>query len=416
MRTDYFFSFQPLQQVPDSTQTGESFMQLNNQGFMGQQSIMSAEFDDNSVDSLVKVKTRRLRPRKKKLHQKSYKYLDSYLIVKKDSFPFLENIKANSFSTINFDKFISNNDTSCLVYNKPNIFFNQDNINIDSISADCLSVDSINSITPKSFVADTSTIGYELTYFTVIPNGGSTPTEQKLTTELPDIQDIPVQNENANTYNLSSQIWLMLVILSVLLLYAFTKMHFKSKLKGYTQAVISYQSFNKMFKEQNMVNLRLGFLLSLIYNVSISLIIYYSVVNYFILNNYHHGIILFLIILGLVIAFTLFVISINKLLAFFFEQSNLINEIVYNFLFTNRIFGLLLLPIALTYPYLPEFFAKILLFSTWGIIVFSFVFRWFRGLVISFKYRVSYLYMILYLCILEIIPLIFFVKEILSLY
>ena len=416
MRTDYFFRFQPHQQVPDSTQTGESFMQLNNQGFMGQQSIMSAKFEDNSVDSLVKVKTRRLRPRRKKLHQKSYKYVDSYLIVKKDSFAFLENIKANSFSTINFDKYISNCDTSCLVYNKPNIFSNQDSINIDTISADSLCVDSLNSIIPEPFVADTSTIDCELTCLTIIPKGGSTPKEQKLTTELPDIQDIPLQNENSNAYKLSSEIWLMLVILSVLLLYAFAKMSFKSKLKGYTQSVRSYQAFSKMYKEQNMINLRLGFLLSFIYNVSISLIIYYSVVDYFILNNFHHGITLFLMIFGIIIAFTLFFISINKLLAFFFEQSNLINEIVYNFLFVNRFIGLLLLPIALTYPYLPVFFVKILLFSAWSIVVLSVVFRWFRNLVISFKFRVSYLYMILYLCVLEIIPLIFFAKEILSLY
>ena len=128
------------------------------------------------------------------------------------------------------------------------------------------------------------------------------------------------------------------------------------------------------------------------------------------------GIISYLIIFGIVVTFGLFFIGVNKLIAFLFEKYNLINEIVYNYLFSNRFLGLILLPIALVYPYLPDFLAEILLLSTWGIIVLSFILRWFRGIIISFKYRVSYLYMILYLCTLEIIPLLFFTKEILSLY
>ena len=91
---DYFFDFKPITQQPDSTQSNASFMQQNDEGFMGQQSIMSSQFEDTTVDSLVTVKTKKLRAYRKKKKVKSYKYLDSYLIVKKDSFPFLENIKA----------------------------------------------------------------------------------------------------------------------------------------------------------------------------------------------------------------------------------------------------------------------------------------------------------------------------------
>ena len=416
MRTDYFFKLIPFPQMPDSAQSNSSFMQQNNGGFMGQQSIMSAEFEDNSVDSLVKVKTRRLRPRKKKLDVKSYKYLDSYLIVKKDSFAFLENIKTNSFSTVDFDKFISKSDTSTIVYYKT----------IDAELQDSLSIDSIPGCMSIPLVKNALSSDYNIAYFSEMPFENINTVENEDTIEFVNLSvkeehtTAPVNNtaqeDHANTYKLSGESWLMFILLSVLLLFAFVRMHFNSKLRTYTQSVISYQSFNKMYKEQNTVNLRLGFLLSFIYNISISLIIYYSATNYFIVNNLPSGFILFLIIFGIVIAFTLFFISINKLLAFFFEQSNLLNEIVYNFLFANRFFGLLLLPTALSYPYLPELFAKILLFSAWGIIVFSFIFRWFRGIIISFKFRVSYLYMILYLCILEIIPLIFFVKEILSLY
>ena len=403
MRTDYFFNFTPLQQTPDSTQTGESFMQLNNQGFMGQQSIMSSEFEDNSVDSLVTVKTQKLRPRRKKLVIKSYKHLDSYLIVKKDSFAFLKNIETEAFTSLNFNKFISENDTNIVVYNPTKEIIKQ-----DSLIIDCL-----NNFVSESSINDSLRTDFLNIKENTLPIKNDTILEKELTTEL---ATTTKHNNYSTEHKLSGEPWLMIVLVAVLLLFAFTRMYFKSKIKNYSKAVLSYQSFNKMYKEQNTINLRLGSVLSLIYNISLSLILYYSIHSFHMLNEIQSGIISYLIIFGIVIAFSLFFISINKLIAFLFEKYNLINEIVYNYLFSNRFLGLVLLPIALMYPYLPDFLAKILLPSTWGIIVLSFIFRWFRGIIISFKYRVSYLYMILYLCTLEIIPLMFFVKEILSLY
>ena len=370
---------------------------------MGQQSIMSSEFEDQAVDSLVKVKTQRLRPRKAKVIIKSYKHFDSYLIVNKDSFAFLDNIKTKAFSTVNFDKFISENDSLSVVYNTNPQITKQDTLNTESF----ISLSKIQNDTAYHTQIDTPVL--EAVPLPI--------TEAKTTAKSTTIESTVQRPDSTKATNsLSGDLWLMVLLLSVLLLFAFVKVYFKSKIKIYSQAIVSYQSFNKMYKEQNTIHVKLALLLSLIYNINFSLILYYSLIKFIPLNHQDPGLFLFLGILGFVIAFTLFLISLNKLLSFFFEVHQLIKEIIYNYLFTNRILGLLLLPIVLTYPYLPEFLANILLFSTWGILAFSFIFRWFRAFIISFKYRVSYFYMILYLCVLEIIPLIFFTREALSLY
>jgi len=163
-----------------------------------------------------------------------------------------------------------------------------------------------------------------------------------------------------------------------------------------------------MFKEQNTTNRRLAFFLSFIFYTNISLLIYYSI-NPVFQKGFYTLASIFLIIFGIFLIFT----TLNKLIAFVFESYNLVNEYLYNLFFFSRILGLSLLPLVVFYPYISHFGDVILFFLAWPIVFLSFILRWFRGLKISFKYRVSYFYMFLYLCTLEIIPLLFIIKMIL---
>ena len=394
---NYFFDFNPITQVPDSTQSSSSFMQQNEQGFMGQQSMMSSGFSNNSIDSLVQSKTSRRRTRKKKVI-KSYKYIDSYLIVEKDQFPFLENIKSKDFTPINFDNFIAESDISTPVYK---IFNPADTINTSISTEEVMEIKQDTSFVIQNKVEEIIVL--------------SEP-EVKLVT----IEETPEPSKEITTDNvvsLSSEIWLMGVLLAILLLFALIKLQFNSKLKLYSQSLISYQLFNKMFKEQNSINLQLGLLLSILFYANTSLIIYYSLLYDSSTSHLsEYGFWPFVIIFGLLFLIFFFFTIINKTISLIFESYELINEYLYNVYFFHRLLGLTLLPVAVLYPYLPPIAGQVSIYLAWLIILISFILRWLRGTKISFKHRVPYFYMILYLCILEIIPLMFITKLILSLY
>ena len=388
---DYFFEFKPISQIPDSTQNKQSFMQQNDQGFMGQQSIMSSSFQKNTADSIIKTKTKRVY---KKKVIKAYKYVDSYLIVKKDSFFCLSNMQTQDFELVNLNK------------------FKVENTLLESLEEPLINtkaIDSIIAVKPVAQEIDTSHI-VKVKDSLVAEKIEKQISKPVYTSELEIKRESPTPKE---MNSLSGEIWLMGILLFVLFLFAFIKMQFNSKLRLYYQSLTSYQLFNKMFKEQNTITLRLAILLSVVFYINSSLLIYYTL-NYLSLTKSSSGFIIYGSTLGLLFMAFLVFASINKLLAFVFESYKVINMYLYNTFYTNRILGVALLPFVVLYPYLPNFSSQILLFLAWIIVLLSFILRWFKGLQISFNYRIPFFYMFLYLCTLEIIPLLFLIKIFLS--
>lgn len=423
------FDFAPLAQAPDSTQTqnGSSFMEMNSSGFMKQQtSIMSAGFQNKSVDSLVKAKTKKLRKRKKKVI-KTYQYVDSYLIVKKDSFAFLQNMQNPPFTSFNPHLYILNTSPiidSNLIVEPLNVahqievspFANAISSNgaLKNSLEDSLWLSPNQEQTPIYNLPVISDYKQALDF--VIVKSELVVIEDTLKDEF--IEEIkivdPISTRITSHPLLSAELWLMGLLLALLFLMAFIKFQFNAKLKTYLQSVFSFQSFYKMFKEQNITNKRLSVMLSVIYFLNISLVAYYSFLHFdnfqTSLNHYFS----FPYILGMILLGYMAFTIVNTLIAFVFESYTLLKENLYNLFFSNRILGLVLLPLVVLYPYVPENITKFVLFLLWVVVAGSFILRWFRGLQISFKHKVPYSYMFLYLCTLEIIPIIIIIKTILE--
>ncbi len=401
-----FIDFTPIPQTPDSIQKEQSFIQQNDHGFMGQQSIMSADFNNNSLDSIVEIKTKKLRRHKKIV--KSYKYFDSNLIVKKDSFAFLKNIKNPQKTIFNINSYLYQSSLN----KQTHIIKADSTVIIDSVKTNntALNVNENTIIPSESNIITKSTT---LSYLSKDTNN-HTPTKTTITNKISVSREIPatpiIKTTDKINKSLSGEIWLIGILFSVLFLFAFAKMQFNSKLKLYYRSLFSYQFFYKMYKEQNTTTQRTGFILSTIFYINMSLVIFYSIHELRNLTGANNHFFLFskifIILLFTIVLFTI----LNKLLSFVFESYEIINEYLYNIYFFNRILGLTLLPLVVIYPYLSPIIAPYILYLSLTIISLFIIFRWFRGLQISFKYRISYFYMFLYLCILEITPLLFIFK------
>jgi hypothetical protein len=90
------------------------------------------------------------------------------------------------------------------------------------------------------------------------------------------------------------------------------------------------------------------------------------------------------------------------------------SEYLYNFFIYEKILGVLLLPVVIGIPFMPSVFLPGLIKIGISLILLCLIIRIIRGISLSFKLKVSILYIILYLCTLEILPLLIFLKLIIS--
>ncbi len=288
-------------------------------------------------------------PKRKKI-PKAYRYQDSYLITQKDSFKCLSSLKQNDSSVAQFSYFIPSGTHKNGAFNK------------------------------KKFITETAK-------------------------EVPDINTTKFPLDS-----LSSSVWLMLFLFSNIALFTVIRYFFKQNIKKYFQALFSEHFFKQIFENQNINNIRLSYFLGVFASINISLIIYYT---YLYIHHYtieDKGFSFFLKIwLYYFIAVLIYKVT-NAILGYIFDSKNLMKRINFNWSYFLIIIGTVLFPVSVVLPYLAYNLQVVFLCWAWGIIVLMVLLRWYKTLQISFRFYVPYLYWIIYLCALEIIPIIFIFK------
>jgi hypothetical protein len=93
-----------------------------------------------------------------------------------------------------------------------------------------------------------------------------------------------------------------------------------------------------------------------------------------------------------------------------FYRLDQINEYLHNVYVYNKILGIFLLPITFAAFYTSDNMAEILLIAAILFYIFSLIFKIIRGFQIIIKNDVFIFYSILYLCTLEILPIIIGIK------
>ena len=204
----------------------------------------------------------------------------------------------------------------------------------------------------------------------------------------------------------------LFVIILVLLLVRTVKNSFLSSL---TLVVFQYREFSKNVEKTNYSDANISNLLTLIYSLSISLLVF--LILQFLEFNLIANLFLFFVI---VVALVLVIIFSKRLLillsGFFLKERELAFKYNKNIQLFNNTLGLLIIPFILSIPFIHELYTSTLIYSSITIIAFIYLVRLFRSVKIFIEYNVSILYMILYLCTLEILPnlLVYKILELIS--
>ena len=222
--------------------------------------------------------------------------------------------------------------------------------------------------------------------------------KQKTTTKEPTkITFEPTLKHNNNS------VWPSIVLTTALLLLAFTKAFGLNRFRQIYKSLFSYYSAHEVVREEKVFFHQVNFSLFLLYLFTISLLLYF-VATY--INPNNNSPFLYPTILGMITVAYLIKFLFNSILAYLFDCVQYIPSYTYNVLLYNYLLGVILIP-SLALIYFSDFpNSQLLNFIILPLISIILLIRFVRFFAIGISNNVSYLYIILYICTLEILPLV----------
>ena len=199
--------------------------------------------------------------------------------------------------------------------------------------------------------------------------------------------------------------WMIGVLVISFFLFATVRLIFNKYLSKLAQATVNYSTFTRVYRERYFNLLHASFRLDIIFNFIIALFTYQILnaykINFGIKNTFQ----IYLICLGTVIGYFLVKRVLYNLTGVLTESTQEVREYLFSISVYNRILGLFLLPITAVIAFVPFYHPELFLLAGLGIIAIFYLLSLRRGAKIFLRKHFSILYLILYLCTLEFLPL-----------
>lgn len=207
--------------------------------------------------------------------------------------------------------------------------------------------------------------------------------------------------------------WVFWVFLGMFIILAWIQIFYAHRLRMVVGATFTTRHLHQLAREGNLFNERISIALSLIYVTTVAMVIYQVIrLIFHQTSSSIPQFQLYMLIVLAVIGFWSFKVLIMNLLSLIFKTDHINNEYKLNILVTISILGLLLIPVLVFAVYLKTYW---LIYIALGLIGIFSLFRVIKGFFIGISLtRFSYFFLFVYLCTLEILPLLVAAKLILD--
>jgi hypothetical protein len=206
-------------------------------------------------------------------------------------------------------------------------------------------------------------------------------------------------------YQRSQFNWTLIIgLLSVMLLMGL-KTYYQKFVNQVVNTMVNFQLADKMLREKNIIVRRAFFMMNLNFILMLGLFVM-LLENYAQIQFTKHYFYDYLIILAAIILILLLRLLLLYLGGFIFETRQAINEQIHSSYLINKNLGLLLLPLVFTAVYTTQIISNIILVTGLIIISIATLYRLIRVFQIILRNGVLLYYAILYLCTLELLPLV----------
>lgn len=212
--------------------------------------------------------------------------------------------------------------------------------------------------------------------------------------------------QSAEKLQIHQPVWYFFYLFLLAGLVAWIRMYYGNILTQTVQAATNFQATSKMYNSNSQLQRQLDNSLNLIYFLSVPFFLYILEKRMALQPLELTGIWLFLFNMGLLAGLFLIRVVLHNIAGVMFDRISIVREYLYNVFIFNKLLGLAAIPLIFLITYtrgtLQEILFWLTIFVSSGIICMRLI----RGLVFSYRKDVSIFYLFLYLCALEISPLV----------
>jgi hypothetical protein len=215
--------------------------------------------------------------------------------------------------------------------------------------------------------------------------------------------------------NIQSLDWFLGIFIFLTLLFIWIRLFYGKYFSLLANAVGSFQFSVKLFRERNIMVRRVSIVLDFIYLVVLS-VFTFEIGSHF--GWFTSGLSRFnqyMLLLNIIMLYSLLRVALLRITGYLFLNYNLFSEYIHNSFVVNKGTGIILFPVVITAHYFPVPLVSVVLLAGLFILVISFILKSIRAYQIIKRKDVVLFYLILYLCTLEILPLLLGYKVIISL-
>ena len=200
--------------------------------------------------------------------------------------------------------------------------------------------------------------------------------------------------------------WYFIYLFLLAGFFAWIRVYYGNIIIQTLQASVNFQVANRMFQDNSLLQNQLDRVLYLFYFLSMGFLLYNLELRLEMAPYDLHGLGLFIFNLGLLSGVFLGRLLMLNLAGVIFNRLRILREYLYNIFIFNKLIGMAVLPLVFLLVYTRGILQDLIFWLTLAVVGGIFLMRLFRGIIFSYKKEVLIFYMFLYLCALEIAPLV----------
>ena len=219
-----------------------------------------------------------------------------------------------------------------------------------------------------------------------------------------------IQGQDEGTQKDFNPDWFIALIIGSLVVLAWLKLFFN---KFFDQVIISMWNFqlgSKFLRDRGIFSRRIGLVLNINFLLIFGLFIYLVFAHFNINPLSLKPFPAYLLYTGIITILLLIKYILTSLAGKIFNQEETFREYLYHILIIYKNLGIVLIPIVFCIAYIPEDLRIYFIIIALAIVALSYLFRFVKGFQLIIKKDVLIFYLILYLCTLEIMPVLFCYK------
>jgi hypothetical protein len=218
------------------------------------------------------------------------------------------------------------------------------------------------------------------------------------------------KDENRSVQHDINPDWLIAIIIGSLVILAWLKLFFNKFIDQVIVSMWNFQLGSKFLRDQGIFSRRIGFVLNINFLLIFGLFIYVVFAHFNINPLSLKPFAAYLLYTGILTILLLIRCILTSLTGKIFNREESFREYLYHILIIYKNMGIVFIPIVFCIAYIQENLRIYFIIFALVLIILAYIFRFIKGFQLIIKKDVIIFYLILYLCTLEIIPVLFYYK------